>query len=268
MDTKVMNSISYGLYVLTAQNCGFDNGCIINTLEQVTSSPNRVSIAVNKANFTEVMIRYSGRFNVSMLDETADFSIFTRFGFATGRWENKLIGLPYKRSENGIAYLTEHCAAYLSAEVVQTVDLGTHTLFIAEVTGGEVLSGLPSMTYAYYHANVKPKPAAPAETDDGEKKERWICNICGYIYEGHLPEDFVCPLCKHGAEDFSLLEGGETAGETEEKPSEAADGSADGGEKAETWVCTVCGYVHEGPLPEGFECPLCGVGAESFERKS
>lgn len=255
MDMTAMNKISYGLYVLTARCGSFANGCIINTLAQVTSSPNRVSVTVNKANYTCYMIAASGRFNVSVIDESAGFELFRHFGFCTGRWENKFWEYGAAAAENGIPYITEGTCAYLSGEVVQSIDLGTHIMFIADVTAGEVLSDRAPMTYAYYHANVKPKPAAPAA--DAEPGERWICNICGYIYEGHLPEDFICPLCKHGAADFSRLD---EVGEAKAEPAPAAD---DGEEK---WVCSVCGYVHEGPLPEDFVCPICGVGAEEFTR--
>lgn len=204
MNTKVMNKISYGLYVLTVR-CGNQyNGCITNTLAQVTTSPNRVSITVNKGNFTEYMVRSSGRFNVSLIDESADFSLFKRFGSASGRWENKFYGYPVKLAPNGIPVIEEGICGYICCRVVQTVDLGTHTMFIADVTDGEITSPNAPMTYAYYHANVKPKPAAAPK--DKEAGERWICNICGYIYEGALPEDLVCPVCKHGAADFSRLE--------------------------------------------------------------
>ncbi|ADU23326.1 flavin reductase [Ruminococcus albus] len=254
MDMKVMNKITYGLYVLTAR-CGNQfNGCIINTLAQVTTSPNRVSVTVNKGNFTEYMIRTSGRFNVSMIDESADFSLFTHFGFQSGRWGNKFYDYALKKAENGLPIIEKGVCAYISCEVVQTVDLGTHTMFIADVADGEVISDKAPMTYAYYHANVKPKPAAAS---GGSTGERWVCNICGYIYEGHLPDDFVCPLCKHGAADFTRMDGG-----AEEKPSDAA--SADDAD--EKWVCEVCGYVYEGALPEDYVCPVCGVGADQFKR--
>ncbi len=253
MDMKVMNKITYGLYVLTAR-CGNQfNGCIINTLAQVTTSPNRVSVTVNKGNFTEYMIRSSGRFNASMIDESADFSLFTHFGFQSGRWGNKFYDYALKKAENGLPIIEKGACAYLSCEVVQTVDLGTHTMFIADVADGEVISDKAPMTYAYYHANVKPKPAAAS---GGSTGERWVCNICGYIYEGHLPDDFVCPLCKHGAADFTRMDGG-----AEEKPSDAASADAD-----EKWVCEVCGYVYEGALPEDYVCPVCGVGADQFKR--
>ncbi len=253
MDMKVMNKITYGLYVLTAR-CGNQfNGCIINTLAQVTTSPNRVSVTVNKGNFTEYMIRTSGRVNVSMIDESADFSLFTHFGFQSGRWCNKFYDYVLKKAENGLPIIEKGVCAYLSCEVVQTVDLGTHTMFIADVADGEVISDKAPMTYAYYHANVKPKPAAAS---GGSTGERWVCNICGYIYEGHLPDDYVCPLCKHGAADFTRMDGG-----AEEKPSDAASADAD-----EKWVCEVCGYVYEGALPEDYVCPVCGVGADQFRR--
>lgn len=204
MNSKVMNKISYGLYVLTSRNGNQYNGCIINTLAQVTTSPNRVSITVNKGNFSEYMIRSDGRFNVSIVDESAKFELFKRFGFASGRWENKLSGLKYKFAANGIPVIEEGVCGYICCEVVQSIDLGTHTMFIADVVEGEVTSGNAPMTYSYYHANVKPKPAAAPKSDNAV--ERWACNVCGYIYEGALPDDFVCPVCKHGAADFSKLD--------------------------------------------------------------
>jgi len=257
MDMSAMNKITYGLYVLTARCGSFSNGCIINTLAQVTSSPNRVSITVNKSNYTCYMIAQSGRFNVSMIDESAPFSLFTRFGFCTGRWEDKFLGHEIARSGNGIPYIPENTCAYLSGEVVSSVDLGTHIMFIADVTDAAVLSDKAPMTYAFYHANVKPKPK-PAPQEDAPAGERWICNICGYIYEGHLPEDFICPLCKHGAADFSRLDQSAAA---EDKPAGAAGDTAE-----EKWVCNVCGYIYEGALPEDFVCPICGVGADEFSR--
>ena len=256
MDMKAMNKISYGLYVLTAR-CGDQyNGCIINTLAQVTSSPNRVSVTVNKANFTEYMIRSSGRFNVSMIDESADFGLFTHFGFSSGRWGNKFYGYPMKKAANGLPVIEEGVCAYLSCEVVQAVDLGTHTMFIADVTDAEVISENAPMTYAYYHANVKPKPEA--KPDDGSDIETWVCNICGYIYEGHLPEDFICPVCKHGAGDFSLIEGSTVDEDGQRMAVFGRPGSY------EKWVCEVCGYIHDGGLPDDFVCPICGVGKDQF----
>lgn len=178
-----------------------DNGCIINTGIQVTSQPNRVLIAVNKSNFTHDMILETGAFNLSVLTEKADFSLFQRFGFQSGRDVDKFQGFAHTlRTDNGLLAVTEGTSAWLSCKVASTVDLGTHTLFVADVTDGDTLSREPSATYAYYQANIKPRPAAPA-AETGKK--RWVCTVCGYIYEGEtLPADFICPICKHPASDF------------------------------------------------------------------
>ncbi len=201
MARSATDYISYGLYVVTADEYK-DNGCITNTACQVTTTPNRITLAVNKANLTHDMIAHTGKFNVSMLSEEAPFAYFTRFGFQSGRSADKFDGFgEVARSENGLYYITKGTNAFVSAQVCRSIDLGTHTLFIADVTESAVLSDVPSMTYAYYHANVKPKAARP-------KKTVWRCRICGYEYEGEeLPADFVCPICKHGAADFEKIEG-------------------------------------------------------------
>lgn len=204
MNTKSVYKISYGLYVLTASEGDKENGCIINTLSQQTSSPMQISVTVNRANLTHDMIKNTGKFNVSVIDQSADFSLFKHFGFQSGKTAQKF-GTPdsYKfspcYSDNGLLYIKSGTNAFMSGKVVNEIDLGTHTMFIAEMTDAEVLSDKPSMTYEYYQANVKPKPAAP-------KKTGWVCKVCGYIYEGEeLPEDFVCPICKHGASDFEKI---------------------------------------------------------------
>ena len=200
IEPDAMFKLSYGLFVLTAGG-EKDNGCIINTVTQITDSPKRISIAVNKANYTHDLILKSGTFNVSVLDTNADFALFTRFGFQSGREANKFEGLEsVARSENGLMYLTEMSNAFLSGKVIQTLDYGTHTVFIADVTEAKVLESAPSMTYAYYFDHVKPKP------NNLTTPHGWVCKICGYIYEGdELPEDYICPLCKHGAEDFERV---------------------------------------------------------------
>ena len=199
MDKKAMYQLTYGLFVLTAKDGDKDNGCIINTAGQVTTSPNRITIAVNKQNYTHDMIKKTGEFNVSILDETAPFSTFERFGFQCGRDTDKIAGCPVLRAENGIVYLKENASAFISGKVVQEMDLGSHTLFLADVTDGEVLSGVNPVTYAYYQSNIKPKP-------EKTEKKGYRCKICGYIYEGDpLPEDFICPICKHGAVDFEKI---------------------------------------------------------------
>jgi len=199
---EALRSITYGLYILTAKEGFFDNGCVINTLSQMTSDPLRISVTVNKQNYTHDMILNTGLFNVSILSQSAPFSLFQRFGFRSGRTENKVYDCPgISRSDNGPVYLADWTNAMLSGKVVQTVDLGSHTVFIAEVTESKVLSSQPSMSYSYYHANVKPKPEQKAT-----EKKGWRCRICGYVHEEEeLPADFVCPWCKHGPEDFERL---------------------------------------------------------------
>ena len=199
MNGKVMNKLSYGLFVLTAQQDGRDNGCIVNTVVQVSSTPNRISVAVNKSNLTHDMILATGQFNVSILSEKAEFATFQNFGFQSGRDADKLAAVRFARSENGLVFLTEQVTGFISGKVEQAIDLGSHTLFIAAVTDGEVLSEVESVTYAYYHKNIK-------QTAPKAEKKGWICTVCGYIYEGEeLPADFICPICKHGAADFKKL---------------------------------------------------------------
>ena len=201
VESNAMFKLSYGLFVLTARDGAKDNGCIINTAQQLTSAPMRISITVNKANYTHDMIEKTGAFNISVLTEGAPFGLFKQYGFQSGRTADKLSG-GEPRTENGSAYLSEHANAVISGKVISTVDCGTHTLFIADVTEAHVLSAEPSVTYAYYFAHIKPKPQPAAE-----KKKGFVCKICGYVYEGEtLPPDFICPLCKHGAEDFEPLQ--------------------------------------------------------------
>lgn len=202
MDKKTMYKLTYGLFVLTSADGGRDSGCIINTAIQVTSEPNRISIAVNKANFTHDLVKQSGKFNVSILSEEAGFETFRHFGFQSGRDVDKFSGYnDCRRSANGLYYVTAGTNGYISASVEQTVDLGSHTLFIASVEDMEVLSAAPAATYAYYQSTIKPQPEKSAAG-----KTVWRCTVCGYIYEGEeLPEDFVCPLCKHPASDFEKV---------------------------------------------------------------
>ncbi len=199
IDNTALFKLSYGLFVITAANEEKKNGCIINTALQVTQTPLRIAVCVNKANYTHDMIVDSGEFTVSVLDETAPFAIFERFGFASGRDTDKFDGFAdYALAENSLPYLTKNANAFISAKVINQVDCGTHSLFIADITQAEKLSDEASMTYEYYFANVKPKPQA-------EKKKGYVCKICGYVHEGELPDDFVCPLCKHPACDFEPL---------------------------------------------------------------
>lgn len=199
-----MYKLTYGLFVLTSSYEGRDSGCIINTAGQVTSEPNRISIAVNKANFTQELVQKSGKFNISILSESADFELFRHFGFQSGRTVDKFASYTdCRRSANGLYYITAGTNGYISATVEQTLDLGSHTLFIASVDDMEVLSDVASATYAYYQSSIKPQPARQPESTG---KTVWRCTVCGHIYEGEeLPADYICPLCKHPASDFEKV---------------------------------------------------------------
>lgn len=204
---KAMYALSYGLFVLTARQGEKDNGCITNTGMQVTETPNRIVITVNKSNYTHDMVFSTGRFTLSVLSEKADFSIFQRFGFQSGRDVDKFAGFEAHtvRGDNGILRVTEGTCAWLSCKVVSTIDLGTHTLFLADVEDGDVVNSDPAATYTYYQANIKPNPQAAAAAPAAKK--RWVCVVCGYVYEGdELPADFICPWCKHPASDFEPLD--------------------------------------------------------------
>ena len=201
MNPKALYQITYGLYWLSVRSYGQDNACIINTAVQVASDPLRITISVNKGNKTHDMIMDSGRFNVCALTTDAPFSLFQRFGMQSGRDVNKFVGFEdVQRADNGLLVLTRYTNAYFSAKLSRTVDLGSHTLFIAELEDAQVLSDQPACTYGYYQSDIKPKPQP-------KKKEGWVCSVCGHVYEGkELPEDYVCPLCRHGKEDFRPLE--------------------------------------------------------------
>ena len=205
MDIKAMYKLSYGLFVLTARKADKDNGCIINTAIQAALSPNQLSICVSKANYTHDIIKKTGEFTVSVLSQNAEFDLFKHFGFQSGRELNKFENFSKcKRGANGIYYITEGTNAYISVKVTKTSDLGSHTMFIGEISDMEVLSEVPSVTYDYYLNNIKPKPQAVGTTPDGQTV--WRCIICGYEYVGEeLPEDFICPICKHPASDFEKI---------------------------------------------------------------
>ncbi len=194
---NVMFNISYGLYILTAKTEKL-NGCVINALSQVTSTPNRIIIAINKNNFTTEQILKTKKFNVSILNEETNFDLIKRFGFASGKNVNKFEDFSdYKIAENEIPFITQGTNSYISAEVLEVRDLGTHYEFLADVTKEVSLNDIPSITYSYYQSNIKPKQA------NSNKKVVYVCSVCGYVYEGDpLPEDFICPICKHDAKYF------------------------------------------------------------------
>lgn len=237
MDEKALFKLSSGLFLLIAKT-GKDNGCIINTVMQVTASPIRIVIAVNKNNYTHDMIKETGSFNVSVLTESAPMDLYRRFGYVSGRDNDKFKELScISRSDNGLLYLTEYSNAFLSGKVIEERDLGTHTLFYAEITDGEKLTDDNSVTYDFYQKNIKPVPEIKVSNESGfihakakqgcanlsasSERDReaespvhlnkpaegyMICTVCGYIYEGDtLPKDYICPVCKHGAEAFKPI---------------------------------------------------------------
>ena len=201
-DPKALYDIGYGLYVVTTKDeKGKDNGLIVNTVTQVSDNPTRVAVTINKLNYSHHVAKQTGVLNVNCLSEDAPFEVFQRYGFQSGRTADKFAGVEgLSRTANGLVVLPRHVCAVLSLKVEQYVDMGSHGMFVCSVAESRVLSGAPAMTYAYYQANVKPKPPAAG------KKKGWVCKICGYVHEGDtLPDDFVCPLCKHGPADFEPL---------------------------------------------------------------
>ena len=198
-DLTALQRIGYGLYVVTCHDGKKDNGLIVNTVCQLTSSPAQVAVTINKGNYSHDVIRSTGLLNVNCLTESAPFNLIKHFGFQSGKDTDKFGGHVPQRAENGLAALLDYVNAVMCLKVEQYVDLGTHGMFICSVTDAWVLSNEPSMTYAYYHANVKPKPQSTG-------KKGYRCKICGWVSEGEeLPPDIICPICKHGAEDFEPI---------------------------------------------------------------
>ncbi len=202
IEKEAMFKLTYGLFVITTTDGEKQNGCIVNTVSMLTDEPKRIVVYVNKANYTEELLRKTGVFNVSVLTESTPFDTFKQFGFQSGRTVDKFAGAAYPKAENGLYYLPKHTNAVLSAKVLDSFDYGTHTLFVAEVTEAKTLSDERSATYEYYQSNIKPKPQAQVQKDE---KEKWVCKVCGYVHEGELPDDFICPWCKHPASDFERI---------------------------------------------------------------
>ena len=199
LDPKALFKIGYGLYVVTSNDGQKDNGLILNSVTQLTDTPLRVAVNINKMNYSHDVIKKSGVLNINCLNNETPFSVFQSFGFRSGKDVNKFEGQEVLRSENGLVVLPNYINAFISLKVDQYVDLGTHGMFICSVTESKIINNIETMTYNYYQANVKPKP-------NTEKKKGYVCKVCGYVYEGDtLPEDFVCPLCKHGAADFEEI---------------------------------------------------------------
>jgi len=198
-DLSALFNIGYGLYVVTSNDGKKDNGLIVNTVSQVTNSPNRIAVTINKQNYSHHVIRQTGIMNLNCLSTEATFEVFERFGFHSGRSVDKFKDVPVLRSANGLVFLPQGINSFLSLKVEQYIDLDTHGMFLCSITEARVLNRIETMTYTYYQKNVKPKPAT-------EGKKGFVCKICGYVYEGDtLPEDFICPLCKHGAADFEPI---------------------------------------------------------------
>ncbi len=198
-DLGALKNIGYGVYVVTCNDGKKDNGLIVNTVLQLTSSPNRIAVSINKENYSHHIIRQTGVMNLNCLSMDAPFAVIERFGFTSGRNVDKFEGLSPLKSDNGLAFLPRYINSFMSLKVEQYIDLGTHGMFICSVTEARVTSNTESMTYAYYHKNVKPAPQT-------EGKKGFVCKVCGYVYEGdELPDDFICPLCKHGVADFEPI---------------------------------------------------------------
>ena len=246
VDNKVFSKFSYGVEVLTTRVDGKDYGCIINTAGQVASGdPKKITISCIKKNYTCDMVGKAGRFNISILTEDAPYSLFQHFGFQSGRDVDKFASVDYDvRMSNGIRYIPTYTNAVLACEVIDVKDLDTQILYVANVVEAKVLSRAPSCTYGYYHAHIKPKKN-PAP----DPKEGWVCKVCGYFHEGaELPDDFSCPLCKHGKEDFEHVV-------PDSKP------------KQKGYLCKICGHFEpcEGELPADYTCPICKHTREDFE---
>ena len=199
-DLNALFNIGYGLYVVTSNDGKKDNGLIVNTVTQVTNTPNRIAVTINKENYSHHVIKQTGIMNINCLTVDAPFAVFEKFGFMSGRNTDKFADCTPLRSDNGLVFLPRYINSFMSLRTEQYVDLGTHGMFICEITEARVISSADSMTYAYYYDNVKPKP-------DTEGKKGYVCKVCGYVYEGdELPDDIVCPLCKHGAADFEKIQ--------------------------------------------------------------
>lgn len=208
IDKTCMFNLSYGLFVLSAKDGEKNNACIVNTVIQITENPNRILVAVNKLNYTHDLIVKNKKMMVSILTEEAPFSVFEKFGFQTGKEVDKFEDFKeIAMGENGLPYLSKYTNAYIGATVIDMYDSESHTVFIAEVTEAKNINKDNSITYAYYHEHTKPKIQEPPKTKKKDGMKRYRCRVCGFIYEGvELPTDYICPVCKHGADAFDLIE--------------------------------------------------------------
>ena len=254
MNSKTFFHMSYGVYVVTAMDGERPTGCVANSIMQITSSPATVAVSMNHDNYTNSCIAGSGKFAFSILAENTDPAVIGTFGFHSGKDMDKFAGKEYEIVE-GVPVLKEGCG-YVVCRVIDRMETETHTVFLGQVEAAENLPcDSPAMTYSYYHNVGKGKspknaPTYVAEEPEEKAKSRWVCQVCGYVYEGdELPEGYQCPVCGVGPEHFEK------------------EGAAPKKNPAK-WVCQVCGYVYEGDeLPEGYQCPVCGVGPEHFEKQ-
>ena len=196
---KALWNIGYGLYVVTSHDGKKDNGLIVNTVIQVTNTPERIAVTINKQNYSHDIIKETGKMNVNTLTVEAPFKVFQAFGFVSGRDTDKFKDCTPNRSENGLVVLPKYINSYMSLAVEEYIDLGTHGMFICSITEADVVSDLETMTYTYYQKNVKPKPEV-------KKVKGYVCKICGYVHEGEIDESIICPLCKHGYADFEKIQ--------------------------------------------------------------
>lgn len=261
---NLLFKISYGLYVLTSESKGEYGGCMINTLSQQTSEPEKFSVTVNKLNRTHALISESGRFAVAVLSDKTPFDLIKGFGMRSGKDCDKFDGVPFVTAANGCKVPTEGVLGYFEMKVEDKIDFGTHTMFVASRTATELLAAEGNeLTYAYYQSNIKPRPA-PAPADDGE--EVWVCRICGYVHKGKLPADFVCPVCKHGAQDFERVDNKKNDGSPADKTENKNNVVSKGEKTMAKFICSVCGYVYEGDeAPE--KCPVCKAPREKFYKQ-
>ena len=258
-DKNALFNIGYGLYVITCNDGKKDNGLIVNAVTQVTSNPARIAVTISKQNYSHDVIKNTGKMNVNCLTTETPFSVFEMYGFHSGRDVDKFKNSNLERLDNGLVVLNSYINSVMSLEVEQSIELDTHTMFICKVIEAKVLSKLPTMTYDYYQKNVKPKSNSKKEV------KGYVCTVCGWVYEGEtLPDDIVCPLCKHGADAFEKIQ------ESENK-------------NFKQYVCNICGFVYDEEkglpsegipagtkfedLPEYFGCPICGVSKEEFSVK-
>ena len=257
---NLLFKISYGLYILTAEHEGKHGGCVINTLAQQTSEPERLSVTVNKLNHTHDLIAKSGKFAVGVLSEDVSFGLIKGFGMRSGRDADKFAGVECVTTNNGCKMPVAGVMGYFGMKVEKSLDMGTHTMFLCSVTESKALDeNAKELTYAHYHAFVKPKPA-PAPASEGET---WVCRICGYVHKGPLPRDFVCPICKHGAQDFERADTSVIGGASADKINKNNTVVSKGENIMAKFRCSVCGYVYEGAEAPA-QCPVCKAGKDKF----